>query len=50
MVETQVRKNTVDPLRRPPHSAEAEQSIIGGLMLDNQAWDKIASKLSETDW
>ncbi|ANO51612.1 replicative DNA helicase [Woeseia oceani] len=29
-------------LRMPPHSIEAEQSLIGGLMLDNLAWDKIA--------
>ncbi|CDZ78791.1 Replicative DNA helicase [Legionella massiliensis] len=50
MSETQTRKNAVDPLRRPPHSAEAEQSIIGGLMLDNQVWDKVSSKLCETDF
>ena len=28
-------------LRTPPHSVEAEQSVLGGLMLDNMAWDKI---------
>lgn len=50
MTEVQTRKKTVDPLRRPPHSAEAEQSIIGGLMLDNQVWDKISTKLCETDF
>lgn len=50
--EVQKRKITavVDPLRRPPHSAEAEQSIIGGLMLDNQAWDKISTRLCEADF
>lgn len=26
----------------PPHSIEAEQGVIGGLMLDNSAWDLIA--------
>lgn len=51
MVNTQTRKKTsVDPLRRPPHSSEAEQAIIGGLMLDNQVWDKINTKLCETDF
>ncbi|ARG97135.1 replicative DNA helicase [Legionella micdadei] len=50
MTEVQSRKKTIDPLKRPPHSAEAEQSIIGGLMLDNQVWDKISSKLCETDF
>lgn len=51
MLEVKPRKNTpVDTLKRPPHSAEAEQSIIGGLMLDNQAWDKVSTKLCEEDF
>lgn len=50
MVELQNKKAAVDPLKRPPHSAEAEQAILGGLMLDNQAWDKISTKLCETDF
>ena len=29
----------VEDLKVPPHSLEAEQSVIGGLMLDNWAWD-----------
>lgn len=50
MYELQNSKKTVDPLKRPPHSVEAEQSIIGGLMLDNQAWDKVSTKLCEADF
>lgn len=50
MLELQSRKKTSDPLKRPPHSLEAEQSIIGGLMLDNQVWDKISTKLCEADF
>lgn len=50
MFDVSTPKKTVDPLKRPPHSAEAEQSIIGGLMLDNQAWDKISTKLCEADF
>jgi replicative DNA helicase len=50
MVETQLRKKTTDILKRPPHSAEAEQAIIGGLMLDNQTWDKIDHMLCEEDF
>lgn len=50
MLEAQTKKAKVDPLKRPPHSAEAEQAIIGGLMLDNQVWDKVSSKLCETDF
>ena len=40
----------VDDLKVPPHSMEAEQSVIGGLMLDNQAWDNIADILNELDF
>mgnify|MGYP003392641148 FL=1 len=50
MTELQARKKTADPLKRPPHSAEAEQSIIGGLLLENQVWDKINTKLCEADF
>ncbi|HBI20998.1 MAG TPA: replicative DNA helicase [Legionella sp.] len=50
MSELQTRKKTADPLKRPPHSVEAEQSIIGGLLLENQVWDKISTKLCEADF
>src|SRR5436190_19461718 len=34
----------------PPHSIEAEQSVLGGVMLDNRAWDQVIDKLRETDF
>jgi len=37
-------------LKVPPHSIEAEQSLLGGLMLDHQSWDKIADVVSEPDF
>jgi replicative DNA helicase len=37
----QQRDVQLDALRVPPHSNEAEQSVLGGLLLDNTAWDKI---------
>ena len=40
----------VDSLRIPPHSIEAEQSVLGGLLLDNAAWDKIADFVSADDF
>ena len=40
----------VDDLKTPPHSLEAEQSVIGGLMLDNQAWDQVADIVVEGDF
>ena len=39
-----------DSLRIPPHSVDAEQSTLGGLMLSNQAWDLIGDKISEEDF
>lgn len=40
----------IENLKIPPHSIEAEQSVLGGLMLDNQAWDKIVDRVSEFDF
>ncbi len=37
-------------LKVPPNSVEAEQSLLGGLMLDNQAWDKVADLLTDVDF
>ena len=37
-------------LRIPPNSVEAESSVLGGLLLDNTAWDKIGDVLSENDF
>lgn len=34
----------------PPHSQEAEQAVLGGLMLDNNAWDLVADRLTEEDF
>lgn len=42
--------HTPDAVKVPPHSMEAEQSILGGLLLDNEAWDVISSKVSEHDF
>jgi len=37
-------------LRIPPHSLEAEASVIGGLLLDNSAWDRVGDMLTEHDF
>ena len=36
-------------LKVPPHSVEAEQSVLGGLLLDNTAWDRVADFMNESD-
>jgi replicative DNA helicase len=40
----------VESLKVPPHSIQAEQSVLGGLMLDNQTWDSVADKVVEEDF
>src|ERR1700761_8002872 len=40
----------IDTLRVPPHSIDAEQAVLGGLMLDERAWERIADKLNEQDF
>jgi replicative DNA helicase len=39
-----------DALRVPPHSFEAEQAVLGGLLLDNSTWDSIADRLTAEDF
>ncbi|HVE44945.1 MAG TPA: replicative DNA helicase [Gammaproteobacteria bacterium] len=51
-----VKKQTVVQARNPlqvkvpPHSIEAEQSVLGGLMLDSRAWDTIIDRLRDEDF
>ncbi|WP_343128568.1 replicative DNA helicase [Buchnera aphidicola (Kurisakia onigurumii)] len=37
-------------LQIPPHSLEAEQSVLGGLMLDNDKWDSISERIVYEDF
>lgn len=37
-------------LKVPPHSVEAEQAVLGGLMLDNASWDDVADLISDDDF
>jgi len=39
-----------DSLRVPPQSVEAEQAVLGGLLLDNSTWDSIADRLRAEDF
>lgn len=40
----------VAQLRIPPHSIEAESSVLGGLLLDNGAWDRVGDLLKDGDF
>lgn len=42
--------NPLDSMKMQPHFLEAEQSILGGVMLDHEAWEKIASRVCEEDF
>src|SRR5438105_1627680 len=46
------KKNITNPLtvKVPPHSIEAEQSVLGGVLLDNRAWDQVIDRIRETDF
>lgn len=49
--ETGETKQTAEySLKTPPQSIEAEQSVLGGLMLENQRWDDVAEIVSEQDF
>ncbi|CAA3710254.1 Replicative DNA helicase [Candidatus Portiera aleyrodidarum] len=42
--------NNITQFKIPPHSLEAEQAILGGLMLDNEAWKKISEIIIKDDF
>ena len=45
-----VKDAQLEAARMPPHSVEAEQSVLGGLLLENTAWDRIADVITEADF
>lgn len=50
MTQTAKIDQQIKALKVPPHSIEAEQSVLGGLMLDNQTWDVVADTLIDQDF
>lgn len=40
----------LEAIRLPPHSVEAEQSVLGGILLDTSAWDKVGDLLGSDDF
>ncbi|KNC92344.1 replicative DNA helicase [Trabulsiella odontotermitis] len=48
--EPRDRDPQVAGLKVPPHSIEAEQSVLGGLMLDNERWDDVAERVVSDDF
>lgn len=44
------RDSELARLRVPPNSVEAEQAVLGGLMLDGSSWDRISGRVQEEDF
>ena len=44
------RDPQIAQLRVPPHSIEGESSVLGGLLLDNQAWDRVSDLINDSDF
>ena len=49
-IYSQSSTSELDELRIPPHSIQAEQSVLGGLMLSNTAWDQVADRVVKEDF
>lgn len=41
---------SIEDLKVPPHSIEAEQALLGGLLIDPDSWDNVADKVSDIDF
>ncbi len=50
MIDCDTMDGEVTRLRIPPHSHEAEQSVLGRLLLNNDAWDKAGDMLTGADF
>lgn len=53
MTETDKRfmtQQSIDAMKTPPHSFEAEQSVIGGIFIDNLRWEEVSARLSGKDF
>lgn len=48
--DSSAEESTIQAFKIPPHSIEAEQAVLGGLMLDGEAWDQIADRLVVQDF
>ncbi|CAI8807858.1 MULTISPECIES: replicative DNA helicase [Kosakonia] len=48
--QTEPRDVQLEGMKVPPHSIEAEQSVLGGLMLDNERWDDVAERVVADDF
>jgi replicative DNA helicase len=45
-----MNREPIESLRQPPYSIESESGVLGGLMLDAGAWDRVSESLKESDF
>lgn len=50
MSDVKIQDQQTDTLKVPPHSIEAEQSVLGGLLLDSAAWEQVSERLISDDF
>jgi len=50
IIPPDARHSGVESLKRPPHSIEAEQAVLGGLMIDNETWFTVADRVADEDF
>ncbi|MCU7554630.1 replicative DNA helicase [Alteromonas sp. ASW11-19] len=44
------KDKNIEKLKVPPHSIEAEQSVLGSMLIDPESWDKVAELVTESDF
>ncbi|WP_218353866.1 replicative DNA helicase [Alteromonas lipotrueiana] len=44
------KDRSVEKLKIPPHSIEAEQSVLGSMLIDKDSWDKVAEQVTDNDF
>ena len=47
---SEIKDRQMEGLKLPPHSLEAEQSVLGGLMIDNERWDNVSERVTADDF
>ena len=50
MLDAEERPDVFEGVRIPPHNLQAEQSLLGALMLENSTWELVADKVKEADF
>ncbi|MBG3109668.1 replicative DNA helicase [Proteus mirabilis] len=47
---SEIKDRQMEGVKLPPHSLEAEQSVLGGLMIDNERWDNVSERVTADDF